>query len=182
MAHDTTPERTNIIILVTVLSVVTLAGLYPVFNSYFDFMVRAENQEKILGVPNDARNANDARQRAYLHESRVPIEKAITDLGRRGRRVSPDIAPRQNDQVAAVEGWSRTKNVAAAAAAAAAYEEAHRPPPPRPVVPAPTLIDGVAPTAGQAPTAVPTAPRIRPIAVPGLVRRPAGAVVPPGAQ
>lgn len=180
MAHDKTPEATNIIILTTVLSIAFLAGIYPLLNSYFEHMVRTENQEKILGLSNDARNANDGQQRAHLHESRVPIEKAITDLGRRGRRVSPAIAPRANDQVAAVEGWSQTRDVEGAAAATAAYELAHRPPPPPPV-----RVVRPSPEAGL-PTGtigVPVAPRIRPIAVPGLVRRPRPqGLIPPGAQ
>ncbi|MDH5493022.1 MAG: hypothetical protein OEY14_13795 [Myxococcales bacterium] len=139
MAHDKSAPRNGLIGLSIFMTAFTLVALIPVFNSYWSSVVDPLVRERSLDSAGlDPAQAREA-QRDQLESSPLPIDRAMEQLGSRGRRVAPQITPRPSEDVAAVEGWGQRPNEEGAAAARAAWEEAHRPPEPEPE---PATIDG----------------------------------------
>lgn len=122
MGHDDTQPKNRVIFLYTVLTLVALLVLAPIFGSYFTSFVEREIAAKILTVPNA--QYEETKQAAFdtLRNGPLPIERAVAIVGSDGRDVSPAIAPSQSDDVAPVEGWMLNKNEEAAARAAEAVE------------------------------------------------------------
>jgi hypothetical protein len=120
---DDTPPRNRVIFGYTVLTVVTLIALKFVFDSYLDVSRTATRREHIA----DSRASRALaeyrrRERERLESGSMPVERAMRELGRRGRLAFPLIRPTESTDRAARVGWQqlpRTEAPAPAGGAAA---------------------------------------------------------------
>lgn len=128
MAFDKSPTNDKIIFATAIVTVATLFGLVPFFDSYWDDMRSLEMSRKVEGRQNAELARARAEQDRLLAGGPMSVDQAIAQLAQRGRASSPAIAPRNSGRpdVEAVEGWVRMKNEAAAAHARGAYERAER--------------------------------------------------------
>ena len=108
MAHDKSPERSNLILFYTILSVSTLVALAFVFQSYFTATFEQEMYEKVESKPNAELHRIEAKARKQLDTGPMPIERAKRELVERGRPAS--IAPEPSDDLAALQGWAFEKS------------------------------------------------------------------------
>jgi hypothetical protein len=104
MATDQSPPRTRLIVTLTVVTVVCLGTLKPIFDSYYTDMFEAEAKAK-LAAPDEVRKER-AEEDQKLNGGPLSIEKAMGDLAH-GREGSALIAPLQSNDVAPLVGWSR---------------------------------------------------------------------------
>jgi hypothetical protein len=128
---------------------VTLFVAQQVYASYIDVNVVHGHW---ADAPRDAKIVamREAEQKA-LSGGKLPIQRAIEQLGQRGRGASNKIAPMQSEDVSAMSGWAFKHGFAAYAPRKAA--------PPPVAVPAEGTVpaDGAAPVEGAAPAAAPAA-------------------------
>jgi Holliday junction resolvasome RuvABC DNA-binding subunit len=139
LGFDDSPPRNNLILLVGIGSVITLALLEPLFSGYFDHMVREREAQQLTQARErtDRLAENLAREEQQLASARVSVEQAMQQLARVGRRAGPE--PQASEDVQAVLGWNQLPNTQAEAAARAAAGTAAAP------------TEGTAPAEGAAP-------------------------------
>lgn len=156
MATDQSPPRTRLIVTITVITVVCLGALKPIFDSYYTDMFESEMKAK-LAPPDEVRKER-AEEDQKLNGGPLSIEKAMGDLAH-GREGSALIAPLQSNDVAPLVGWSRL--VPDGGGIVPKLEGAAPP-----VVPAVVLgaSDASAPNAADAGSAPRTAPPAPPVA------------------
>jgi hypothetical protein len=106
MAHDKTPERGNLIIFYTGLSVVVLIALAFAFKSYFSIQVGKERSEKILTQPAEQLRKVEAEHRKELRNAPLPIDRAVRHVAKRDRSQLQVIEPEESGDTAPLEGWS----------------------------------------------------------------------------
>jgi hypothetical protein len=107
MAHDKTPERGNLIIFYTALSIVTLFVLAFVFKSYFNIETTRELTTKVLAAPTTELTQLESRQREELTTGPMPIDRAMKRLARTSdRALLGTVEPEPSSDTAALEGWS----------------------------------------------------------------------------
>jgi hypothetical protein len=104
--YDDSPPRNDIILGLTLVSLMTLVGLHFVFGSYFTDQTEAQVREKILTRGGDEVAALRTEEARKLHHGKVPIEQAMTALAQEGRGGIPVIAPRPSEETDALKGWS----------------------------------------------------------------------------
>src|SRR5262245_49807224 len=98
MAVDNSPVQNKIILIVGVVTLLTLASLKFVFDSYFDQMTDEVVRSKLTNPA--ALNEQRAKEQAKLTSGSVPISKAIADMAAKGRSdesLGRDLAPVQSD-------------------------------------------------------------------------------------
>jgi hypothetical protein len=145
MATDQSPPRTRLIVTLTIVTVVSLGALKPIFDSYYTDMFESEAKAK-LAAPDEVRNER-AEEDKRLNGGPLSIDKAMGVLAH-GREGSALIEPRQSNDVAPLVGWARNVQDGGVAPT---LEGAV------PVVPAvvPGASDASAPNAADASAAVP---------------------------
>jgi hypothetical protein len=104
MGHDKTPERNRLIFFYTVLSVVTLAALGFVFDSYFVIETERLVTKNVRELPATERVELATEQRERLTSGPVPIDRAMQMLARDGR--APAVRPEPSRDLAPLEGWN----------------------------------------------------------------------------
>ncbi len=155
MGHDTTPERSDLIAFFTVLTVffvVTVTGgvwaLYKVRTA--EERVAKRNVSAI-----EVAQAELAKARTALENGPVPIEQAMAQVARQGRRAAPALAPVPGEfDRGPLEGWAASKGPATMGGVAVAVVEPKPVPKPAPEPPAGTAQgeagDGEQPAAAPA--------------------------------
>lgn len=133
MAFDQTPTRNKLILIVTGITFVSLIALKFVFDSYYSIMIEEETISKI-----DQSTQGDQLKAIQAIEASksAAIAGAMANLAKGDRADFAAIAPKQSDDVQALEGWIKIKRAV---------------PTPSPVVPsAVTAPTGSAASAGSA--------------------------------
>jgi hypothetical protein len=149
LGFDDSPPRNNLILLVGIGSVITLALLEPLFTGYFDHMVREREAEQLMEAREraDGLAENLEREEQKLANAQVSVDQAMQQFARVGRRAGPQ--PQASEDVQAVLGWNQMPNTEAEAAAKAAMSGAAA------AAEAPAPIEGAVPAEGAAPTEAP---------------------------
>lgn len=145
---DNAPPRTGIIAMYATIAALTLLGLKPIFDSYFEAMYSIETREKVATQPATELEAIRAREDVLFLEKGVPMDRVRAQLAR-GRQAAPAlIAPQPSSEVAPITGWS----------ALPPFVHTAQPPAPPPPAVVPTPAPDVPPAAplDVAPTAAPT--------------------------
>ncbi|MEM9188539.1 MAG: hypothetical protein AAGF12_05160 [Myxococcota bacterium] len=136
MGYEKTEPRTNLILVIAVLTTISLAALQPLFSSYFDSVTQAQINEvqvennDYYSEWNDRENGIRVQHERALAEGPVPIDTAIARLSENSRTQIPLLAPQPSDDLQAVAGWLHHPD----------YEAAPTPAPPTP--PEPTEEEG----------------------------------------
>ncbi|AKF06456.1 hypothetical protein [Sandaracinus amylolyticus] len=152
---DDTPPRNRVIFTYTVLAVITLIGLKYVFDSYMDVSRRDRRRENIEESRTTAELAEYREsQREALRGGAMPVDRAIDELGRRGRGAFPLIRPAASQDLDPLRGWQQLpRELPAALAPAAAPTPEATPVEAVPAEGEPGTVpaDGATPTEGAAP-------------------------------
>ena len=159
---DNAPPRTGIIAIYATIAALTLLGLKPIFDSYFEAMYSTETSEKVSTQPATELEGIRAREDVLLLEKGVPMDRVRAQLAR-GRQAAPAlIAPQPSSEVAPITGWSALPPFVHTAQPPTPPPPAVAPPP-APDVPPAAPVD-VAPTTApaEAPTAAPAVPSAAP--------------------
>lgn len=180
---DDTPPRNRVIATYTVLAVITLAGLKFVFDSYMDTSRRAVRAEHISDSHTaETLDAYREQQAQRLSGGAMPIERAVQELGRRGRSAFPLIRPTPSEDLDPMRGWTQLPRELPAGAEPVVAPEAAAPEAAAPEAAAP---EAAAPEATAVPPeGVPAPPPAAPTAPAVVPAEPAagevGAVAPAG--
>lgn len=145
------PPRNGLILFYAVIAVALLASLKPAFDAYYDAVLTGARADR-LSTYSDLEPLNAAE--AQWNERRMPIDRAMSELGTRGRGAFPQINPEPGEamNLGPLNGWTQSplplppqveEATAAAAAAAEAAAEAAAAMPVE--VPAGALADGIDP-------------------------------------
>jgi hypothetical protein len=184
MAVDKSPPHLVPIALTAVVCVAILAGLKPVFDTYYLEMFEAESFRKVGSVQPTELLALHAAENKGFAAAPIPLDKAM-DMVAHNRSV-PTIAPEQSTDTAALVGWAQLPKTGlgslppapppppsasaepapvpsaapggSAAAPSATPSAAPPPPAPAPHAPAPAAPASAAPSAAAPPTPPPPAP------------------------
>jgi hypothetical protein len=121
---DDTPPRNRVIFSYTMLGVITLVGLKFVFDSYLDSSRRDVRRDHIEASHTQVvLDAYRAEQRLRLSGGPMPIDRAIQEIGRRGRTAFPQLRPMPSEDREPLIGWAQLPRETGAAEAAPALEE-----------------------------------------------------------
>lgn len=113
---DDTPPRNRVIAAYTALAVMTLIGLKFVFDSYLDASRRSVRTEQLrTSQATAALEEYRERQRERLAGGAMPIERAMSELARRGRNAFPLIRPAPSQDLDPLRGWAQLPREPAAA-------------------------------------------------------------------
>ena len=116
VGHDTTPERSDLVAVFTVLTVGFLVAVTVGLWSFYK--LRAEQERLRKAEPLAEGQQAPADGRALLEQQRQELERrgigvAMTQVARRGRQASSALAPApQPFDDAPLKGWSAAKGVA----------------------------------------------------------------------
>jgi hypothetical protein len=105
MATDKSEPRIGLIIKVAVVVMVTLLILRAVLTSYFDQLLQAEQNRKIVAAKPEALTSLRAEEQDHLRNGPLPIDQAMHELATKGR--GPDFMPVASRDIAPLEGWVR---------------------------------------------------------------------------
>ncbi len=105
MPHEDTPPRTQVILLFTLMSAVTLVVLQPLFVSYFETTRAEQERAKVREVPAGGYDEYREEQHRRLRSGPMPIGKAIEELAREGREGPELVRPEPSEDPAPAEGW-----------------------------------------------------------------------------
>lgn len=110
MAFDQTPTRNKLILIVTGITFVSLIALKFVFDSYYSIMIEEETISKI-----DQSTQGDQLKAIQAIEASksAAIAGAMANLAKGDRADFAAIAPKQSDDVQALEGWIKIKRAVA---------------------------------------------------------------------
>ena len=138
---DDSPPRLQIIVGYSIFAILCLVGLKFGFDSYLDTSRIAVRRLHLAGSHTVA-SLEEYRdeQRSKLGGGAMPVERAIQELGRRGRGGFPLIRPVESTDLDPLRGWSQLPREVPASAL---------PPPPMPE-PVVTSADAAAMPAGAA--------------------------------
>jgi hypothetical protein len=105
MATDKSEPRIGLIIKVALVVMVTLVILRAALTSYFDQLVQAEQDRKIVAAKPEALTSVRADEQDRLHNGPMPIDQAMHELAVKGR--GPDFMPVVSRDLAPLQGWAR---------------------------------------------------------------------------
>jgi len=105
---DDSPPRLRMIVGYSVFSILCLVGLKFSFDSYLDTSRIAVRRLHLTGSHTVAalEEYRDA-QRSELGGGAMPVDRAIQELGRRGRGAFPLIRPVESTDLDPLRGWSQ---------------------------------------------------------------------------
>ncbi|AKU97703.1 hypothetical protein AKJ09_04367 [Labilithrix luteola] len=103
MATDNSPPRIKLIVTIGVITIVTLAGLNLVLNSYYA-MMSDEAQTAKRSAPVALEEHQKAEQ-AALTGAKMPIDQAMAQLAKGNREGL--VTPQQSDDLGPMTGWSK---------------------------------------------------------------------------
>ena len=154
MGHDTTPERSDLVAFFTVLTVFFIVTVTGGVWAIYKVRTAEERAAKRNVSAVEAAQAELAKARTALENGPVPIEQAMAQVARQGRRAAPALAvvPGEFDR-GPLEGWAASKGPATMGGVAVAVVEPK--PAPAPATGAPE--EGEAADAGEQPAAPPAA-------------------------
>ncbi len=174
MAVDKSPPHLVPIAVTALVCVAVLAGLKPVFDTYYLEMFEAESFRKVGSVQPTELLALHAAESKSFAAAPVPLDKAMDMVAH--NRAIPSIAPEQSTDTAALVGWAQLPKTGLGSLP---------PPPPTPSasaapVPgaAPSGSAAVAPSSSAAPPPAPAPHAARPPADPASAAPPAPAPAP----
>jgi hypothetical protein len=105
MAVDKSPPHLVPIAVTAIVAVATLAGLKPLFDTYYLEMFEAESFRKVGSVQPTELLALHAAENKSFAAAPIPLDKAM-DMVAHNRAV-PAIAPEQSTDTAALVGWAQ---------------------------------------------------------------------------
>jgi hypothetical protein len=150
MAAETSNPKTVPIAIGAFVGVLILAGLKPIFDSYYVEMFEAEEYRKVLSVPPHELLALRAAEAKSFASAPIPLDKAMKIVAR--GRAEPmagnqDITPEPSNDRAALIGWAQ---LAKPEMAGAPSPSASTSP-----MPAPSASTGTAPSPSASTTLMP---------------------------
>ena len=108
MATDKSEPKIGLIFSVGLLCVVILVVVHAALTSYFNFALQGEELRKFGEVKPTALLALRAAEKDRLAAGAMPIDKAMEQVARQGRKnAPPEIAPGPSKDLAALTGWSK---------------------------------------------------------------------------
>jgi hypothetical protein len=105
MATDKSEPRIGLIIKVALVVIATLLILRAVLTSYFDQLLQAEQNRKIVAAKPEALTSLRAEEQDRLRNGPLPIDQAMHELATKGR--GPDFMPVVSRDIAPLQGWVR---------------------------------------------------------------------------
>ncbi len=123
MAHESSNPKVRMMFVTAILAAISLAVFDQIFRSYYNMMMEGEESEKVLTVAPKQLLALRAAEQQRLTSAAMPIDRAMKELGTRGREdpalkdvAKTDITPQASNDLGAVTGWGLLAASAAPAA------------------------------------------------------------------
>lgn len=133
MGHDTTPERSDLVAFFTVLTVFFVVTVTGGVWAIYKVRTAEERAAKRNVSAVEAARAELAKARTALENGPMPIEQAMAQVARQGRRAAPALAPIHGEfDRGPLEGWAAAKGPATMGGVAVAVVEPEPAPAPPP--------------------------------------------------
>ncbi len=153
MAHDTTPERSDLVAFFTVLTVFFLVTVSGGVWALYKVRAAGERQAKRdTSAVERARQFLDGQRQALRHAP-LPIERAMERVAQKGHAASPALTPHQDPfDDGPLKGWFATREPVTMGGVAVVLGRAEPPPAAPSATPDASVDGGVAPTEAGAPS------------------------------